>query len=383
MAGTKTTSPNSWEGVLAAAQSAGAKFPELVAAQWALESGWGKHTSGQNNYFGLKGEGAKRQTTEYVGGKSVEVTAEFLEFADLGACVQYLVTRWYKDWGKYEGVNRAASREAAAKELVKQSYATDPAYADKLIKLMDEKAPRSEAVKASAPVKAKPKPILFRIVARQDTWLKKNAVQATELGESAKVAVPRGKSYAVCAYTEVAGDGHAQVQLAAGSGTWFVFEPHWQRDQASGVAVPSSVDWSDFGCQVTPNLTVGEILQWDKRRIPPANSAVRTRLLRTAQEFQRIREAWGRPLGVTSFYRPEPINAQVGGVPGSKHVLGEAMDLYPVDRSLESFYQWIRGRWTGGLGDGRARGFVHLDLNGKSGAFVPGAGVRPAREWNY
>ena len=30
---------------------AGAKFPEVAAAQWALESGWGEHTSGDNNYL--------------------------------------------------------------------------------------------------------------------------------------------------------------------------------------------------------------------------------------------------------------------------------------------------------------------------------------------
>ena len=38
-------SPNSWDGVIGAAKRAGAKYPECVAAQWALESGWGKHTS--------------------------------------------------------------------------------------------------------------------------------------------------------------------------------------------------------------------------------------------------------------------------------------------------------------------------------------------------
>ena len=32
----------------------GAAHPQLVAAQWALESGWGKTPSGKNNYFGIK-----------------------------------------------------------------------------------------------------------------------------------------------------------------------------------------------------------------------------------------------------------------------------------------------------------------------------------------
>ena len=365
---------------MAAAKDAGAKYPELVAAQWALESGWGEHTSGKNNFFGIKGKGTTRMTTEVINGAQVHVEADFLDFPDLGACVQYLVSRWHKDWESYEGVNWAATREAAAKELVKQGYATDPGYAAKLIKLMGEKAPATAP--APSVVKASPKAILFRIEATEDTWLKKHPVQASELGDKEKVAVLKGKDYAVCAFAETAADAHARVELAEGAGTWFVFEPHWRKVQASGEAMPSSVDWGDFGCLVTSNLTVGEILQWDKRRVPPQGASVCSRLLRTAAEFQKVREAWGRPLGVTSFYRPEPINAQVGGVPGSRHTTGEAFDVYPVNQSLESFYQWIRVRWTGGLGDGRPRGFVHLDTR-NGGCFVPGAGVRPAAEWIY
>ena len=374
---------NTWEGVRSAAKDAGAKWPELVAAQWALESGWGKHTSGTHNYFGLKGKGTTRMTTEFINGARVHVEEDFLDFDDLGACVRYLVTRWYKDWESYEGVNRAATREAAAKELVKQGYATDPQYAEKLIKLMTEKAPVAPTTGDSQLVSKESKPVLFRVEATQGTWLKKRPVQAVELGEKEKVAVEKGSSYAVSAYTEVARDGHARVELSGGAGTWFLFESHWQREQKpSGEALLAEVNWSDFDCLVTPNLSVGEVLQWDRRRIPGANASVRLRILRTAQEFQKIRDAWGRPLGVTSFYRPEPINAQVGGVSGSRHTTGEAMDIYPTTASLESFYQWIRVRWSGGLGDGRRRGFVHLDTRGGTG-FVPGGGARPAAEWDY
>ena len=377
---------NTWEGVAQAAKDAGAKWVQLVAAQWALESGYGKHTSGRHNYFGLKAagsQGAMHETREFVDGKWITISAEFLDFPDLGACVKYLVTRWYKDWDKYEGVDRAPTLDAAAKELVKQGYATDPEYAGKLLRLVEENAPEAKAEKPATPVvKADPKPILYRVEAVQATWLKKEPVQAAELGEKEKVYCAKGKDYAVVAYSECAADAHARVELAAGAGTWYLFEPHWRKLVGSGEEMQAEIDWSDFACKVTPNLSVGEILQFDKRRIPGSASSVRMRLLRTAAEFQRVREAWGQPLGVTSFYRPEPINAQVGGVPGSKHVSGEAFDVYPVDRSLESFYQWIRYRWTGGLGDGRPRGFLHLDTRG-GGGFVPGAGARPAAEWIY
>lgn len=368
---------NSWDGVCAAAKDSGAKFPELVAAQWALESGWGKHLSGKNNYFGIKGEGTAKTTKEFENGKEITVTAEFQDFSDLGECVSHLVERWYKDWKQYKGVNHEAHREGAARGLVKQGYATDPVYAEKLIKLMNEKAPKTPA---STPTGEQP--VLFRIEATTDTWLKKACKNASELGAKEKVAVPTGKVYAVSAYTEEPRDAHAKVVLGDGAGVWYVYEPHWRRNQAVSEAVPASVNWGDFNAQVTTNLTVGEILQWDKRRIPGPNASVRARLLNTAEEFQKIRDAWGRALGVTSFYRPEPINGQVGGVPGSRHTTGEAMDVYPSDGSLEAFYQWIRCRWTGGLGDGRRKGFVHLDTRG-DGHFVPGAGVRPVTEWDY
>jgi hypothetical protein len=129
---------NTWKGVKAAAAKAGAKFPQVVAAQWALESGYGKHTSGKNNYFGLKGEGSERETKEFINGQWVTIKAGFLDFPDLQTCVAYLVDRWYRDYQRYKGVNRAGSPEECARLLVTEGYATDPQYAEKLIRIMKE-----------------------------------------------------------------------------------------------------------------------------------------------------------------------------------------------------------------------------------------------------
>ncbi len=130
---------NTWEGVLAAGKDAGSKWPEVVAAQWALESGWGKHTSGVNNYFGLKGKGTQANTQEFINGKWITIKAGFIDFPDLYTCISYLVDRWYKDFHKYKGINRAATRNECAHLLVKEGYATDPNYATKLIQIMDNK----------------------------------------------------------------------------------------------------------------------------------------------------------------------------------------------------------------------------------------------------
>ena len=136
---------NSWEGVSAHAKRVGAKFPELVAAQWACESGFGKHTSGKNNFFGLKQSGGESGTTastkEFYDGQWVTIRAGFIDFPSLAACIEYLVSRWYLDWKGYKGVNHAPRREAAAKMLQSEGYATDPVYAEKLIRLMNQYAP--------------------------------------------------------------------------------------------------------------------------------------------------------------------------------------------------------------------------------------------------
>lgn len=131
------TGGNTWDGILRTAKEAGAKFPEVVAAQWALESGSGKHTSGKNNFFGLKGSGSTVNTQEFINGQWITIQAGFIDFPDIKTCVCYLVDRWYKDFGKFKGVNRAVNRNECAQLLVKEGYATDPNYATKLIQIMD------------------------------------------------------------------------------------------------------------------------------------------------------------------------------------------------------------------------------------------------------
>ena len=138
VAGKQSSFPNTWEGVLEAARVAGAKFPELVAAQWALESNYGKLVSGRNNFFGLKGERSATKTQEFINGQWVTITDTFIDFPDLLSCVIYLVDHWYKDYKQYQGCNNASTRDDAARWLQREGYATDPAYPEKLIVLMNQ-----------------------------------------------------------------------------------------------------------------------------------------------------------------------------------------------------------------------------------------------------
>lgn len=43
--------------------------------------------------------------------------------------------------------------------------------------------------------------------------------------------------------------------------------------------------------------------------------------------FEPIREHFGIPIGISSFYRSEALNKAVGGSKTSQHVLGEAIDI--------------------------------------------------------
>ena len=138
--------PNTWEGFYAYAKEAGAKYPELVAAQWALESGYGKHLAGKNNFFGLKGKGGTMsQTQEWVNGNWVTIRDGFLDFPTRTACVDYLIKLWYLDYKSYKGVNNASSPEAAAHMLKSEGYATDPGYVEKLIRIMRDQGAISGA----------------------------------------------------------------------------------------------------------------------------------------------------------------------------------------------------------------------------------------------
>jgi len=141
----KPTFANTWEGVQTAGRHFGAKFPEVVAAQWALESSWGKHTSGTHNYFGLKGSGSNVGTKEFINGKWITITAGFINFPDLSTCVKYLIDRWYKDFEVYKGVNKAANRNECARLWVSEGYATEPDYATKLIQIMDREVGKPPA----------------------------------------------------------------------------------------------------------------------------------------------------------------------------------------------------------------------------------------------
>lgn len=134
------------------------------------------------------------------------------------------------------------------------------------------------------------------------------------------------------------------------------------------------VNWQDPNAKISRFFSVREVTNGDPRRIPIAGSQVERNILALAAELDKVRIAWGGPIGVTSWYRPPEINAAVGGVRNSQHINGSAADIYPIGGRDREFEQWLDKFWGNkalGYGQAAGRGFTHVDL--RSGRI----------RWNY
>ncbi|QJQ94411.1 MULTISPECIES: flagellar assembly peptidoglycan hydrolase FlgJ [Halomonadaceae] len=121
---------------------------ELILAQAALETGWGRHeiptSGGGNSYnlFGIKAgsrwQGATTDITthEYINGQRTQMKDTFRAYRSYEeAFTDY--ARLIGDNPRYAGVVTAANAEQAAYALQSGGYATDPRYASKLIAVMN------------------------------------------------------------------------------------------------------------------------------------------------------------------------------------------------------------------------------------------------------
>lgn len=120
---------------------------ELILSQAALESGWGRREirgedgSQSYNLFGIKaspnwkGKVVNIMTTEYVDGEPRKMTQPFRaydSYAESFADYARLISRNER----YSEVTKASSPQEAAHSIQRAGYATDPAYAEKLISIM-------------------------------------------------------------------------------------------------------------------------------------------------------------------------------------------------------------------------------------------------------
>jgi len=121
----------------------------FMVAQAAHESGWGRREirmadgTSANNLFGIKagagwnGPVAEITTTEYVDGQARKVSAKFRAYASAAESFQDYA-RLMKTSPRYsEVLANAGSAQGFAQGLQRAGYATDPAYADKLTRVIN------------------------------------------------------------------------------------------------------------------------------------------------------------------------------------------------------------------------------------------------------
>lgn len=120
-----------------------------ILGQAALESGWGKHeiktADGRpsHNLFGIKagpewkGKVAEVTTTEYVHGVAKKVTAKFRAYDSYAEAFTDHARLLSQSPRYSQTVASADSVRDYAKGLQQAGYATDPAYADKLTKVIN------------------------------------------------------------------------------------------------------------------------------------------------------------------------------------------------------------------------------------------------------
>lgn len=75
-----------------------------------------------------------------------------------------------------------------------------------------------------------------------------------------------------------------------------------------------------------------------------------------------IREKAGVPLYINSGYRCKKHNAEVGGVPNSTHVLGQAADIDATDVGIEELARIAEICGADGIGRYCESNFVHVDV---------------------
>ena len=125
--------------------------PRFVVAQAALETGWGQHimfdASGNNsfNLFGIKasadwqGKTVEFKSLEVVSGVAARVKSKFKVYGSYDeAIADYAHLLKHND--RYAAALNAADIRSFGEQLRKGGYATDPDYAGKLARVMDNGA---------------------------------------------------------------------------------------------------------------------------------------------------------------------------------------------------------------------------------------------------
>jgi GH24 family phage-related lysozyme (muramidase) len=134
---------------------------------------------------------------------------------------------------------------------------------------------------------------------------------------------------------------------------------------------------SSFSSRITPHIRMGEFaLDQEARRFEHQHQVDTAAEL--AAFLERARAHFGgKPLIITSGYRPKAVNAAVGGASRSEHLYDApgvgAVDWYIEGVDVYKLQAWCIANWPYSTGKGAPRGFIHTGI--RQG--------RPKVVWDY
>lgn len=102
----------------------------------------------------------------------------------------------------------------------------------------------------------------------------------------------------------------------------------------------------DLNKKLSNNFTLGEMIASDTAKKLKIDNTPTLLAIVHLEELcknllQPIRDAYGKPIRVTSGYRCYRLNRAVGGSPSSVHPLGWAADIRPASGSYEEFEVFV------------------------------------------
>jgi flagellum-specific peptidoglycan hydrolase FlgJ len=119
-------------------------LPSLTIAQAILESGWGSSQLSMraNNLFGIKafsnwgGDKITLPTTEWYGDKKHVINADFRAYESLNDSIEDHNKLLAAE--RYKPARGCSDYREACRKIYECGYATDPGYAEKLIRIIEE-----------------------------------------------------------------------------------------------------------------------------------------------------------------------------------------------------------------------------------------------------